>query len=329
MLGLCGGNDSGAGGRHQLALDVRDRKRQAVGFDDIEGCGNRNRDDAMLAANSAVPVHQARNDNAVDIQVVEKHRHRHDINDGIDSSHLVEVHLREGDGVGLGLRMGNYVDHAVRKVTGTRRKLARIDNRIYVSGATMLVMVVMEMLMAVFPVTMSVIMFVVAMVIVIFSQLMGVDMIVGMLVAAHMVTGMMALATFAVQIGHVMVMVFVRRIEHDVKITAVDSGFLHATDAYLISRNGQARQRVTQTRLVGTQVKQGSDGHIAADAVCAIKIERLSHDLPVSAHRNRAHNKIADGMQMYSVRNHFLVRNVSTPSRAGRIPKGLARFSRT
>lgn len=329
MLGPRGGNDSGTRGRHELALDVRDRKRQAVGLNDIEGRGNRNRDDAVLAADGAVPVHQARDYDAVDIEVIEKHRHRHDIDDRVNSPYLMEVHLVKGDGVGLGLRVGNHVDHAVRKITGTRRKLTRIDDCIYVSRSAMLVMMVMEMLMAVVGVTMSVIMFVVAMMIVIFSQLMGVDMIVGMLVAAHMVTGMMVLTALTVQIGHVVVMVLVRRIEHDVKIAAVDSGFLYATDAHLISRNGQARQRVTQTRLVGTQVKQGSDGHIAADAVCAIKIERLSHDLPVSAHHNSAHNKIADGTQMYSVRNHFLVRNVSTPSRAGRIPKGLARFSRT
>lgn len=198
----------------------------------------------MLAANSTVPVHQARNDDAVDIEVVEKHRHRHDIDDGIDSPHLVEVHLVEGDSMGFGLRMGNYVDHAVRKVTGARRKLARIDDCIYVSRSAMLVMMVMGVLMVVVSVTMSVVMFLVAMMIVIFSQLMGVGMIMVVFVAADMVMAMMVLIALTVQIGHVVVMVLVRRIEHNVKVAAIDPGLLYASDAHLVPRNRQARQRV-------------------------------------------------------------------------------------
>ena len=70
---------------------------------DVERSGNRHGDDAVLAADGAVAVYELGHDHAADAEVVEKHRHRHDVDDGVDRADLVEVHLGELYAVGLGL----------------------------------------------------------------------------------------------------------------------------------------------------------------------------------------------------------------------------------
>ena len=58
-----------------------------------------------------------------------------------------------------------------------------------------------------------------------------------------LVTGMMALATFAVQIGHVVVMVFVQGIERYVEIAAIEARLAHTAHAQIVATERKRRER--------------------------------------------------------------------------------------
>ena len=218
-----------------------------------------------------VPVPSTRrgHDDAGYVEVVEAHGDRHDIDDGIDGPHLVEVHLIERDGVRLGLGMRDDVHHAVGELARPRRQLAGIDDGVDVRGAAVLVM------MVVMAVLVSMVVTVVA-----GAPLMAVPMVVVVVAGVIMPVAVTMVVVAPMEVRHIVVVVLMRLIEHHIEVAAVDTCLLDAAYAHLVAIQRQARERIAQARLVGARIEQRRDGHIAADAVRAIQIERLSHSFP-------------------------------------------------
>ena len=210
---------------------------------------------------------------------------RHDVDDGIDGTHLVEVDLIERDGVRLGLGMRDDVHHAMGQLARPRRQLAGIDDGVDVRGAAVLVMMVVMAVLVSMVVTvvagaplMAVPMVVVVGVLVVVVA--GVIMPVVVVAGVVMPVAVTMVVVTPMEVRHIVVVVLVRLIEHHVEVAAVDTCLLDAAYAHLVAIQRQARERIAQARLVGARIEQRRDGHIAADAVRAIQIERLSHSFP-------------------------------------------------
>lgn len=116
-------------------------------------------------------------------------------------------------------------------------------------------------------------------------------MTVGMSVAEHllaaMALGMGESMLSAEEIRHVMIVVLMRSIQHHVEIAAIEARLCHARNADLVAIDGERRERIAKARLVPSKIEQRSDGHIAADAAGAIKIEGLAHDARPFPHSTR------------------------------------------
>lgn len=116
-------------------------------------------------------------------------------------------------------------------------------------------------------------------------------MTVGMSVAepllAVMALGMGESMLSTEEIRHVMIVVLMRSIQNHVEIAAIEARLCHARNADLVAIDGERRERIAKARLVPSKIEQRSDGHIAADAAGAIKIEGLAHDARPFPHSTR------------------------------------------
>ena len=76
----------------------------------------------------------------------------------------------------------------------------------------------------------------------------------------------------AVEVCHVMVVVFMFCIEDDIEVAAVDAGFLYAGDFCLEALHRKGSESCFQCFLVSAQIKHGSNEHISADAGTGFQI---------------------------------------------------------
>ena len=76
----------------------------------------------------------------------------------------------------------------------------------------------------------------------------------------------------AIEVGHIMVMIFMGCIQNDIEITARNAGFLDAGDLHheTVCRNGI--QRAFQRLRVCAEVDHRCDEHISADAGGSFKV---------------------------------------------------------
>lgn len=147
-------------------------------------------------------------------------------------------------------------------------------------AAVMLMPVMMLVVMA-----MSVVMPMAVRVRVLLLMTVGVTVTVPLLTV--MALGMGESMLSAEEIRHVMIVVLMRSIQHHVEIAAIEASLCHARNADLVAIDGERRERIAKTRLVPSKIEQRSDGHIAADAAGAIKIEGLAHDARTFPHSTR------------------------------------------
>lgn len=89
----------------------------------------------------------------------------------------------------------------------------------------------------------------------------------------------------AVQPCHVVVMVFQLSLEPHVEVAGTHAVFRHLTHDDLVPRERQTCKRLAQVLLIGSQIEQGRDDHVAADARCTFEIEGLSHEVVLSGGR--------------------------------------------
>ena len=222
-------------------------------LNDVQGGRHRHGDDAVLAANRTAAVHQPRDEHAIDPQIVEEHRCGHDVHDGIDSADLVEMDLVKRYAVGFRLGMRKNIHDAVRKRFGAFGKRARIDHRIDIGRPTMLVMMTMMM------VGLTVVVVVALMAMAMLSVMpMPFCMVHLMMVGVFMVMAILAImlmqTIMAVQVSHIVVMVFVQGIERYVEIAAIETRLAHAAYVQIVATERKRRERRAQTLLAGTKV---------------------------------------------------------------------------
>ena len=89
----------------------------------------------------------------------------------------------------------------------------------------------------------------------------------------------------AVQPCHVVVMVFQPCLEPHVEVAGAHAVLRHLAHDDLVPRERQTRECLAQVSLVGSQIEQGRDDHVAADARCTFEIEGLSHEVVLSGGR--------------------------------------------
>ena len=80
-----------------------------------------------------------------------------------------------------------------------------------------------------------------------------------------------------VQPRHVVVVVLVRLVKYNVKVTGSKSALLDAAHHNLKSVNGKRDQRLAQPFLASAQVEKGGHRHVSADARAAVQHDCLSH----------------------------------------------------
>ena len=294
---------------------------------------------AMRAAYGPASLAQGGNHDLVDVERVETHGRRYDVDNGIDGADLVEVDLFRRGAVRLRLRLGQDLEHAPGRAPCALGQRAGVDDRKDIGQAAMLMVVMcalvgmlilMRMMVAVvvsvlmgeialvfmlvavgglsimhvgrkFTLAMSVVMrvLIVAVIVAVFACA---YMLVGMFVLMHMkvavvVSGIIGLLVLvhmgarsvafkmAVQPRHVVVMVFQLSLEPHVEVAGAHSVLRHLAHDDLVPRERQTRERLAQVPLVSSQIEQGRDDHVAADARCTFEIESLSHEMVLSGGR--------------------------------------------
>ena len=76
----------------------------------------------------------------------------------------------------------------------------------------------------------------------------------------------------AIEVGHIMVMIFMGCIQNDIEITARDAGFLDAGDLHHETVRRDGIQRAFQHLRVCAEVDHRCDEHISADAGGSFKV---------------------------------------------------------
>ena len=76
----------------------------------------------------------------------------------------------------------------------------------------------------------------------------------------------------AIEVGHIMVMIFMGCIQNDIEITARNAGFLDAGDLHHETVRGDGIQRAFQCLRVCTEVDHRCNEHISADAGGSSKV---------------------------------------------------------
>ena len=76
----------------------------------------------------------------------------------------------------------------------------------------------------------------------------------------------------AIEVGHIMVMIFMGCIQNDIEITARNAGFLDAGDLHHETVRGDGIQRAFQCLRVCTEVDHRCNEHISADAGGSFKV---------------------------------------------------------
>ena len=82
---------------------------------------------------------------------------------------------------------------------------------------------------------------------------------------------------WAIEVGHIMVMIFMGCIQNDIEITARNAGFLDAGDLHHETVRGDGIQRAFQRLRVCAEVDHRCDEHISADAGGSFKVQCFSH----------------------------------------------------
>ena len=76
----------------------------------------------------------------------------------------------------------------------------------------------------------------------------------------------------AIEVGHIMVMIFMGCIQNDIEITARNAGFLDAGNLHHETVRGDGIQRAFQRLRVCAEVDHRCDEHISADAGGSFKV---------------------------------------------------------
>lgn len=243
-----------------------------VGGCDIGHRRHWNGQDAMGTADTSGPFMEYRDHHVPDPQVVQAHGCRRNVHNGIHRSHFVEMDFFQGSTMGFGFRFSQDGKDLHRQGMGPFRQFSLgqdvqhfpeppVGMMVMMGmgfGATLLVLMVMSMMMSMVPV-----------------------------LVAFSFRGFRCCLVFgkAVEIVHIVVVVFVLCIQPHQEVTAVQAGLLYPADFHRISGQGQGGQGLPEHLFIRTQIQQGPYGHIPADAAFAFQIEHFFHTVTVPFRR--------------------------------------------
>lgn len=211
----------------------------------------------MLAANHPRALDHARHDDLIDAKAVQADSRRHNVHDGVDSPHLVEVHLVHGHAVRFGLCLGKQAEGLLGKRPRAGRKVERREHLPHLCVAAVMMPVRVRRTIAVH------------------ARARG--------TASDALPARRPLGI--VQVGHVVVMAVVLLVQRHVKVTAVEPCLLHATNVQLKALACKRSERRAHCLFAGAKVQQRRHCHIAADAGLAVP-EKCAHEaLPPTARR--------------------------------------------
>ena len=232
---------------------------------------------AMGGPHAAVTLPKRRDDDLVNVKVVNAVGRRDDIDDGVNGTHLMEVDFLDGNAVRLCLCLGNDVKDAMGQLARTRGERACVDDGFDLNGTAMLVVMVVPVTMVIVVmvrviVIMFVIVFVFVMMVVLVLMMVRVIMVMVMVMAmlVHMLMAMLVMVVIlmlvvmlvllrlvevAVEPLHVMVVTVMLGIEHHVKVADIERRYVASRDLDLKARDAQAIQCLPQALLVRAGVK--------------------------------------------------------------------------
>lgn len=95
-------------------------------------------------------------------------------------------------------------------------------------------------------------------------------------VVTHMVISLF-LMIYAIQVSHIVIMIFKIPVQYDIKITNVQTCFFDTTDSCSKPFDRYTFQRLIQCFLACSQIQQRSYHHVTTDAGKAFQIESLFH----------------------------------------------------
>ena len=258
----------------------------------------------MLASDKAASLAETRHDDFIRRQVIQADSGRHNIHDGIDSADFVEVDLIDRKVVCFRFCFRNEHENLLCDFTGMIRHGSAVNDRHDIRQIAVFMMVVMAMnvvmimMMALFAMEMRAVMFFIMVMMMVSFLAMEVRAMVFFLIM--MVVMMMFFTVFmavamvlpflvmmvmmffrdigrndrirAVEVCHVMVVVFMFCIEDDIEVATVDAGFLYAGDFCLEALHRKGSECCFQCFPVSAQIKHGSNEHISADAGTGFQI---------------------------------------------------------
>lgn len=227
--GICvlerGGDGSPRGG-DEFSRNVALRKREAVGGNDVGDSRNWNGKHAVSGTYAAVSLAEGRDDDVVNVEVIDAEGGGNYVDDGVNSADLVEMHLLERYAMGLRLGLGNDIKDAVSDIARAVAEGAGVDDGLYLGGAAMFVVVVVGVVMFVIVIVMVVVvmlmMVVMVMIVMVMIVLMMVVMVVLMMVVMVMLVLMLVTIEVAVEPLHVVVVPIVLGIKHHIKVAGVE-----------------------------------------------------------------------------------------------------------
>ena len=82
----------------------------------------------MLASDEAASLAKPRHDNLIRRQVIQTDSGSHNIHDGIDSSHLMEMHLIKRNAMGFCFRFGKNLENPLCPSSRSRCQITAADN---------------------------------------------------------------------------------------------------------------------------------------------------------------------------------------------------------
>ena len=284
--GCCNGCSRGG---YILSLRFHDFQGHMAGGDDIQRSRNRHRKHAVLAADGAGAFRELRHNDIGNAKGLKAYGRCNDIYDGIDGSHFMEVDLFNGQVMGLRFRLRHDAENLLRQFPGGFRHVRTVDDRFHIRQMPVFMMVVMVVVMmvalfamavAVMLVPITFFLMAVAMVFVIMALLPVMAMAVMLVIMAFFPVMTMAVVVMIlfpmmmffchrqgpIEIGHIVVMVFVFFVQDHIEIAAVDARLLHPGDFHGESFGRDGVQCLFQYLPIRPQVQKGCHKHVSRNA---------------------------------------------------------------
>jgi len=225
------------------------------------------------AVHEALAIDDRSGPEARPAELIEGNAGSDDIDDRIDGADFVKVDFGGRDAVNLAFGLGDTFENGEGAILDPVRKAAALDKGADIGvAAAMLVLIVMMVVVVV------AVMAVIALTVLVVMVIMLVMVLMGMTVCVSMFVLVVLVAVTAASLGVMIVVVLVMVVEVNIEFDAFDAGLEGANSMEVEFAEAELFEFVLQNGEVDTEIEQGADEHIAADAAEDIEIERF-HEL--------------------------------------------------